>query len=118
MERNFQEGNVVFDREGLLKRLMGDNELVGVVLDSFLSDIPDRIELLRQAVNEKDLPNIILQSHVIKGAAGNVGAVSVSNIARIMESDAREEKGDDMEGLIEKLEMEFEVFERTISQEN
>ncbi len=114
MESGFQSEGVIFDREGVLKRLMGDKDLLEVVLESFFADIPGRIEELQQAVGKMDSENIVLISHVIKGAAGNVGAVSVSDIARHMEDNARKGVIDNIENLFQKLRSEYTLFVKEV----
>lgn len=63
----------VFDRAGVLQRMMDDHELASAVLESFLVDIPHQIEILQGYVAGGDLTVAGRLAHSIKGAAANVG---------------------------------------------
>ncbi len=63
----------VFDHAGMMERLMDDEELVRVVLNGFLEDIPRQIAALQVYLESGDAAGIELKAHTIKGAASNVG---------------------------------------------
>lgn len=63
-----------------LSRLtMGDKELELDVLKMFLAQIPNYIQMMKSAQNSDE---IYVAAHTIKGAASNVGAFSLAQIAR------------------------------------
>jgi HPt (histidine-containing phosphotransfer) domain-containing protein len=51
------------------------------VLQLFLTDAAQRLQLLRSAVDVDDTPEILRQAHTLKGAAGNMGAQAMANTA-------------------------------------
>ncbi|MGB9031186.1 MAG: PAS domain S-box protein [Acidobacteriaceae bacterium] len=82
----------VFDAPSLLRRLMGDRELAGVVLKAFLEDAPHQLEQLRAGLAAEDAPVVRLHAHAMKGAAANVGGESLRQAAYAIEkaADARD----------------------------
>lgn len=81
---------VVWDRAGTLERFGGKEKLLGVVINSFLADIPTQIQSLSLALKENNPKDAQLHAHSIKGTAGNVGALALQEIARKMEFAAKE----------------------------
>ncbi|MEI9971967.1 MAG: Hpt domain-containing protein [Ignavibacteriota bacterium] len=59
----------LFDRESLLRRLMGDERLASAVLQSFLAECPTRLSDLRQRIAAADSPGARGLAHALKGAA-------------------------------------------------
>lgn len=78
----------VFDRGELLARLMGDEELLQQILAGFLEDIPQRIRALEQGLEQGDTLLVRRQAHTIKGAAANVGAPTLRQVAWQLEQAA------------------------------
>jgi PAS domain S-box-containing protein len=72
---------VVFDRTGILARLMGDEELAQLVSNEFLSDIPRQIEALKSFLDGGDTAGALRQVHSIKGASANVGGEALRALA-------------------------------------
>lgn len=56
--------------QALLRRLIGDKQWAGVVLDAFLQDLPREIQSLVNVLNEDGLEEVELQAHKNRGAAG------------------------------------------------
>jgi HPt (histidine-containing phosphotransfer) domain-containing protein len=71
----------VFDRAGMLARLMDDEDLVQVIVDGFLEDTPKQIEALRGFLAAGDISGSLRQVHSIKGAAANVGGEALRAVA-------------------------------------
>ena len=76
---------VVFDRAGMLARLMDDENLAWVVTEAFLHDIPGQIEALRSYLEVSDAAGAARQAHLLKGAAANVGGEALRALASEME---------------------------------
>jgi HPt (histidine-containing phosphotransfer) domain-containing protein len=77
---------VVFDRDGMLDRLMNDENLSHLVVDAFLEDIPGQIETLRRCLNHSDAAGAARQAHLLKGAAANVGGEALRAVAIDLET--------------------------------
>jgi two-component system sensor histidine kinase/response regulator len=78
-----------FDRAALLKRVDGDQELFQDMIGIFLEEAPRWMTALREAETLADLPSLERSAHSLKGAAGNLSAISVVNAARQLEKDAK-----------------------------
>ena len=76
---------VVFDRQGMMERLMNDEDLARVATQSFLSDIPNQIAALRHNLELSDLNGVSRLAHSVKGAAANVGGEALRALAFEME---------------------------------
>ncbi len=75
----------VFDHAAMRRRLMGDDELIRTVAETFLGDMEQQLAQLKRMTAESDLQQATAQAHKIKGAAANVGGVAVSILAAEME---------------------------------
>jgi HPt (histidine-containing phosphotransfer) domain-containing protein len=75
----------LFDRAGLMARLMDDEELMRAVAEGFLEDIPRQMEALRGCLEAGDAVGAKLKAHTIKGAAANVGGERLREVAAEME---------------------------------
>jgi len=109
-----QDETVVFDPASMLSRLEGDNELVQIVLETFLSDIPLQIEALKEHVKCGDHAGAARQAHSIRGAAASVGGESLPNLAAQMEKAA---DGGELSFVItrmEDLELQFTLLKDAI----
>jgi DNA-binding response OmpR family regulator len=80
---------VVFDRSGLIDRMMNDEELARIVTESFLEDIPQQIGALRGYLETGDASGAKRQAHTIKGASANVGGECLCEVALEIELAAR-----------------------------
>jgi CheY-like chemotaxis protein/HPt (histidine-containing phosphotransfer) domain-containing protein len=79
---------LVFDLAGVLERMMGDKELVWIVIEGFLADGPSQIQELEGYLRNSDIDGCRRQAHSIKGAAATVGAERLRKTAFAMEQAA------------------------------
>ncbi|MEN6308528.1 MAG: PocR ligand-binding domain-containing protein [Anaerohalosphaeraceae bacterium] len=75
----------VYDRDGFLDRLMGDEETANAVLDIFLDDIPRQLEAIKAAMDACDPVTLERIAHSIKGAAANIGGEALREVAAEIE---------------------------------
>jgi CheY-like chemotaxis protein len=73
------------DREGVMHRLGGDEQLFGEVIKLFLEDCPARLAAIKEAVHCGDAEAIRTTAHALKGAAGNLSATGLFEAARTLE---------------------------------
>ena len=76
---------IVYDKDGFLERLMGDEELAQTVIEVFLDDIPKQIESLKASLDACDAETVERIAHSIKGAAANVGGEALRELAAQIE---------------------------------
>ncbi len=77
-----------FDPSVLLRRLMGDEELTRGVLEEFGNRIPSEIATLEDHLTAGDAPTVERLAHTVRGAAANLGAPAVVELALEMETAA------------------------------
>jgi PAS domain S-box-containing protein len=75
----------IFDRNGVLSRLEGDEELAQIIFAEFLEDIPKQIQALKDLVKNGDTAGSARQAHAIRGASASVGGEGLRKIATEME---------------------------------
>ena len=73
------------DREMLMDRVGGDEELFREIVELFLVDCPIRVAAIDAAVTSGDPEKIRLAAHALKGSAGNLSAISLMSAARTLE---------------------------------
>ncbi|MEN6438449.1 MAG: PAS domain S-box protein [Syntrophobacter sp.] len=77
--------SAVFDRNALLERLMGDEQIAAAVIEDFLDDIDGRVAELKSTVDAGNAQLAARQAHRIKGEAGDIGAMALRSVASEME---------------------------------
>jgi CheY-like chemotaxis protein/HPt (histidine-containing phosphotransfer) domain-containing protein len=108
----------VFDRAAFLGRIMGDEELAIVIIDSFLGDIPGQIETLAKAVAAGNAQGVEQQAHKIKGAAANVGGEALRAVALAMERAAKAADLERLPGMLSDLSAAFSALRKAMTQEH
>ena len=90
----------VFDQDKFMERLMHNTSLAQTIAARFLVDIPKQIAALEESIRENNSDFVTRHAHTIKGAAANMGADRLSELASRIE---RQEKGGDISSLSETL---------------
>ena len=75
----------VFDREALLTQMMDDEELLQIVIATFLEDLPRQMVDLKNSVSQDNAATVGSQAHKMKGAAATVGGMALRSVASQME---------------------------------
>ena len=97
----------VFDRSGMLARLMDDEDLARAVVGGFLEDMPRQIDSLRSYLDAGDAEGAVRQAHTIKGASANVGGERLRAAAFEMEKSARAGNLEEVTSRLPDLESRF-----------
>jgi CheY-like chemotaxis protein len=87
----------VFDRNGLMDLLYGEEELVKKFLNLYLASVGSYLDQLSAALFAADVVQVHVLSHSMKGAAVNIGALRVCDAAHRLETLAR---AGDLEGAV------------------
>jgi len=106
--------HLIFDADSLLRRLLGDRELAGAVLNGFIHDAPSQLENLRVRLDEFNAPGVRSQAHTLKGSAATVGAEALHAVALAIETAATGGRLDDCRDLLPEVTSEFDRFRRTV----
>jgi HPt (histidine-containing phosphotransfer) domain-containing protein len=81
----------VLDPRPIVRMLGNDAALISQFIDIFLTDIPDQIDSLEQALDDGDLLEAEKRAHRIKGASVDVGGQRVHLVALEVEQAAKRE---------------------------
>jgi PAS domain S-box-containing protein len=111
------DGDEILNWNELISRL-GDEELIREIVPVFLKDNKERINRLTEAVEARDAKTLKLYAHAVRGAARNIGAVRLSNIAHRLECAGREGHLDATNPLLDALKMELEKVVTLLSLED
>ena len=98
----------VFDRKALEDRLMGDEALIGEMIDIFLEDTFGRIEVLKDHAASGDVDNASAQAHSIKGAAANIGGEVLRRVALEIEKAGKAGDIERVRQMTPQLEKQFD----------
>lgn len=112
----FELTDSIFDRNGLLLRLMGDEDFAKEIIDDFLKQIPDNLFALKKALDKKDLLLVKREAHIIKGASGNVGALALQKIAEQIEICGEEKDLVKAGSFAEELDTQLEILKNELAQ--
>ena len=108
-------GNVpVWDRSGMLARLMGDENLLTTITAIFLEEAPGQIRQIGTLLDAGDLARVELVAHTVKGACANIGAERMRAIAHDIELQARAGNEVDAAARSKELAAEFTRLEEAI----
>jgi CheY-like chemotaxis protein/HPt (histidine-containing phosphotransfer) domain-containing protein len=112
-----QQASEIFDRAGMMLRLMDDNNLVRMVIESFLEDMPRQITALKNYIASSDAIDAERQAHTIKGASASVGGNRMRETALAMEKATGAGDMNRADKLMTELEGQFERLRRLLIQE-
>jgi HPt (histidine-containing phosphotransfer) domain-containing protein len=105
----------IFDKNSFLDRLLGDEDLAKEIIKGFIEDSLRQIGTIKEAFDNRN-PNVIhRQAHSLKGAAANISATALKELAYQIEIAG--ETGDLIKAasLIPKLDEQFEVLKKRLT---
>lgn len=98
-----------------LQEVMEDEYLT--LIDVFLNDSDQRLDLLRQAARSQGVPGTLpdlaqlgLAAHSFKGSSSNMGAMHLSELCRQLEEQARYQALDGLEELVSRIDREYQAI--------
>jgi signal transduction histidine kinase/DNA-binding response OmpR family regulator len=92
----------------LLIERIGDEALIDEIVPVFLKDNSERMLLLTEAVTKTDTKEVKFFAHSIKGASGILGAAKISELAKQLETAARDEQTDKYLPLYHQIKIHFD----------
>ncbi|MBW2737701.1 MAG: response regulator [Deltaproteobacteria bacterium] len=107
----------VFDRTALLNRVGGDKDFCQEIIGMFLNDVPEQIESLENAISKKDSAIVDRQAHTLKGASGNVGAISLQDAAMHLEMAGKNRDLSRAAKMLNTIKKEFEKVKKAMTKE-
>ena len=106
----------VYDQFSFLERLMGDAEMAKMVIETFLDDIPNQIESLKASIETEDIETIECITHTIKGAALNIGAEVLGELAAEIEAACKDGNISLVHECWPELQEQFDQLKKAITQ--
>ena len=109
-------GVPIFDEKELLERLMGDRKLAGRLVDSFVHDVPAKLANLDNLVHAADSAGIQAVAHALKGAAANLSAGALKELAMQLQQAATANDLQRCAVLVASMQSDFQRFQATLAQ--
>lgn len=105
----------VFDLQGTMGRLAGDEELLGDLVGFFFEDTPRLLAEIRNAANTNDAPALRSAAHALKGIIAGCGGVRAAQAAQKVETAAFECDFSKIDNLTASLSAEYDLFAQAVS---
>lgn len=105
----------ILDVDGTLARFGGDRHLFHDIIGFFLEDAPPLMEDLHAAVQQSDAVRVRSAAHALKGLCAGCGGVRAAQAAQRVENAGAAGDLEDVDGMIELLDREFETLCRAAS---
>ena len=106
----------IFDKAGLIERLLGDEELAKEVIAVFLDNVPSRFEELKDALDKGDANRLRGHAHALKGAAMTISAPALKATAHQMEHAAMSCDMEHAATIFPEMAAQFEILKNTLAQ--
>jgi CheY-like chemotaxis protein/HPt (histidine-containing phosphotransfer) domain-containing protein len=116
-EKDLSHSLLIFDRAGMMTRLMDNEKLARTVVEGFIEDIPLQIEALRGYLETGDAAGAERQAHTIKGASANVGGERLRAAALEMEIAGKAGDINTINACMAELEMQFDLLSQAMKKE-
>jgi len=107
--------NDIFDKNSFIDRLLGDEDLAKEIIKGFIEDSLRQINTLKEAIDNRDTDVIHCQAHSLKGAAANISATVLKELAYQIEIAGQTKNLIKAASLIPKLDEQFEVLKKRLS---
>ena len=101
-----------FNVDEAMERCIGDEEIYREVLETALEEGKEKIPLLKELMETGDMDRYIIEAHGLKNAAKQIGADTLSEIAKASELEGKAGHLDFVKGNHEKL---ISTYEEIIS---
>ncbi|MGD0125895.1 MAG: response regulator [Terriglobia bacterium] len=111
-----QAAETIFNKEALIRRLCGDEELAHQVVAGFLRDLPGQLSLLKRLIDSGDAEGARRQAHSLKGAAGTVSADAMRTLCSSIQAAATYGDLREASTLLSRLEEQFEQLSTALDQ--
>jgi len=77
---------IVFNMKAALDRAMDDKAFLEMLVVEFMASLPQKIDAIRKAAQEKDLKTLIITAQSLKGSSANMGADMILAVAQAIET--------------------------------
>ncbi len=104
----------IFDRKRLLEGIDGDEDFLKEMLDIYIQDTGEKLEKLKEAIQENDAFKVEQDAHSVKGASANIFAYKMQHTASEMEKAGKNHDINHAGELLSEMENQFEIFKNSI----
>jgi len=104
--------NEIFDKQTLLERVGGNEEIVKSIVNLFLEEIPNQLNDLNQALADNDQEKSTREAHSLKGASANFGAKILEKVSLSIEMACRSGDFNKAKDMFPTLKKEFEKIKK------
>lgn len=105
---------MIFDKEALIQRVMGDENFARELAVEFLKDLPRRRALLKSAILRREAEAARQEAHSLKGASTNLSAPALREISSRLEQAAATGKTDSTHHLLRELDSQIQHFKNAL----
>ena len=98
----------VLDLKELLDRVQDDKELLLELLDIYADDFRNKRKLFESAVRNKNCDELKNLAHSLKGASGNISAITLRGLFTTIEDMAKRNDLNNMDGMMNTVDKSFE----------
>jgi CheY-like chemotaxis protein len=102
---------LVFNYSDTLDRYTGDLDILKLIVDMFIQQTPEMIVEIKEHILQNRIPEIVAVAHSLKGAAANVGADRIVELAKDMEKTTTSTTTGEANQFLLGLENEFAEFQ-------
>lgn len=96
----------------------GDREFAHELLQAFVLDASNNIELLKKAIDQQDFIQVKFYAHQLKGASGNVRVCTLEAIAKELEMISQENNLAKAKNLVMEIDATFSRVKLSVAQLN
>ncbi|SDF32208.1 PAS domain S-box-containing protein [Methanolobus vulcani] len=111
---NYQDKNVkeplIFDYEQFMENIMDDIDMAREIIEIFYKNAPRQLEELKEAIDKKEIENIINSAHSLKGASASVGGMALSDISASIQNQASSGQIDKVMEILPELEKNYNLL--------
>ncbi len=109
-----EEDFPAFDKAAFLRR-MGWNEALAMgILGQAIQELPAMVADLQEVLRQGEKKAVQAQAHTLKGTAATVGAAALSELARKIEDIAKNDGLDELGGLEQRVNEQWECFSKAV----
>jgi CheY-like chemotaxis protein/HPt (histidine-containing phosphotransfer) domain-containing protein len=105
---------MIFDKEDLIRRVMGDDHFALELAVEFLKDLPRRRSLLKSAILRREPEAVRQEAHALKGSATNLSAPALREISCRIEAAAATGKTETAHHLLRELDSQIQNFKNAL----
>jgi CheY-like chemotaxis protein/HPt (histidine-containing phosphotransfer) domain-containing protein len=106
----------IFDEKRFFDRVMGNAEMANKIIAAFLDDVPHKITDFKNHAGLGDVASCRRIAHSLKGAAGNIEATALQEVAIQAEKLCADEDAAALNRIVDEIERQFDLFRGVVEE--